>query len=151
MLREQREDKDAVDFDPETLDGLQYIAGVDLSFPLGDHVNAVACLVVMSMPHLEVNEPKKKSEIATHCSMKQIVYKQFLHTKLHLPYISGYLAFREVNPLLELLHQLKTSKPELYPQIILVDGKIVFKCVQRSPKLNTVLQEMAFCTHADLG
>jgi hypothetical protein len=53
-LREQHENNDTVDFDPETLDGLQYIAGVDLSFPLGDHENAIACLVVMAMPNLEV-------------------------------------------------------------------------------------------------
>ncbi|KAI8644863.1 endonuclease V [Parasitella parasitica] len=52
----------------------------------------------------------------------QIVYKEFLHTKLYLPYISGFLAFREVDPLLELINQLKTNRPELYPQVILVDG-----------------------------
>lgn len=45
---------DMLDFDPKTLEGLRYIAGVDLSFPLGDNENAVACLVVMSMPELEV-------------------------------------------------------------------------------------------------
>lgn len=43
-----------LDFDPKTLQGLKYIAGVDLSFPLRDNENAVACLVVMSMPKLEV-------------------------------------------------------------------------------------------------
>ncbi|KAI8991899.1 endonuclease V [Mycotypha africana] len=52
----------------------------------------------------------------------KIVYKKFCHTKLQLPYISGFLAFREVQPLLVLLEQLKHDEPELYPQIILVDG-----------------------------
>ncbi|KAI7896959.1 endonuclease V [Mucor mucedo] len=103
-LRQQHEMYDMLDFDPKTLDGLNYIAGVDLSFPLGDNENAVACLIVMSMPELKV------------------VYKKFLETKLYLPYISGYLAFREVGPLLKLLDELKIEHPELYPQMILVDG-----------------------------
>ncbi|CAO3611675.1 unnamed protein product [Mucor hiemalis] len=93
-----------LDFDPETLEGLRYIGGVDLSFPLGDNENAVACLIVMSMPNLK------------------IVYKKFLKTKLYLPYISGYLAFREVEPLLQLISQLKEEKPDFCPQVILVDG-----------------------------
>ncbi|CAO3688474.1 unnamed protein product [Rhizopus microsporus] len=66
--------------------------------------NAVACLVVMTFPDL------------------QVVYKKFLETKLHLPYISGYLAFREVNPLLNLLNELKSNQPEIYPQVLLIDG-----------------------------
>lgn len=45
---------DKLDFDPETLEDLRYIGGVDLSFPLGDNENAVACLIVMSMPDLKV-------------------------------------------------------------------------------------------------
>ncbi|KAL7311150.1 hypothetical protein PS15m_008946 [Mucor circinelloides] len=103
-LKKQLVLEDSLSFDTTTLADLKYVGGVDLSFPLGDHENAVACLVVMRMPDL------------------QIVYKEFLQTKLHLPYISGYLAFREVEPLMELIQQLKTNKPDLYPQVILVDG-----------------------------
>ncbi|CAO0801210.1 unnamed protein product [Mucor circinelloides] len=103
-LKKQLVLEDGLSFDTTTLADLKYVGGVDLSFPLGDHENAVACLVVMRMPDL------------------QIVYKEFLQTKLHLPYISGYLAFREVEPLMELIQQLKTNQPDLYPQVILVDG-----------------------------
>ncbi|CAO3639966.1 unnamed protein product [Mucor fragilis] len=103
-LRKQLVLEDRLSFETVTLADLKYVGGVDLSFPLGDDENAVACLVVMRMPDL------------------QIVYKEFLQTKLHLPYISGYLAFREVEPLMELIQQLKTHQPELYPQVILVDG-----------------------------
>ena len=39
-----------------------------------------------------------------------------------MPYIAGFLAFREVHPLLQLLNKLKQEHPEFYPQIILVDG-----------------------------
>ncbi|RCH79357.1 hypothetical protein CU097_002380, partial [Rhizopus azygosporus] len=94
-LRKRLELTDRLDF---TLDNLNYVGGVDLSFPLGDYENAVACLVVMTFPDL-----------------------QFLETKLHLPYISGYLAFREVNPLLNLLNELKSNQPEIYPQVLLID------------------------------
>ena len=55
-LRQQHILQDRVNFDPNTLEGLKYIAGVDLSFPLGDDENAVACLVVMSMPDLKVKK-----------------------------------------------------------------------------------------------
>ncbi|KAJ3054203.1 hypothetical protein HK097_002426 [Rhizophlyctis rosea] len=39
-----------------------------------------------------------------------------------MPYIAGYLAFREAPALLDLLTRLKETKPELYPQIAFVDG-----------------------------
>ncbi|KAI8387277.1 endonuclease V [Blakeslea trispora] len=109
-----------ITFDPNTLDDLKYVAGVDLSFPLNNFEDAIACLVVMEFP-----------------SMK-ILYKNFLPTKLRLPYISGYLAFREVDPLLKLLDQLKKEEPRLYPQVILVDG-------------NGVLHPRRFGTASHLG
>lgn len=65
----------------------------------------------------------------------KVVYKKFLETKLHLPYISGYLAFREVNPLLNLLNELKSNQPEIYPQVLLIDGKEKKKtCRQKKKK-----------------
>jgi deoxyinosine 3'endonuclease (endonuclease V) len=39
-----------------------------------------------------------------------------------LPYISGFLAFREVPFLLQLLQELKDTHPQWMPQVILVDG-----------------------------
>lgn len=46
--------EDTLSFDAATLTDLKYIGGVDLSFPLGDQENAVACLIVMKMPDLQV-------------------------------------------------------------------------------------------------
>ena len=43
-------------------------------------------------------------------------------TSHRAPYIPGFLAFREVRFLLELLDELHASRPELQPQVILVDG-----------------------------
>lgn len=58
-LRERIVLKNQVNFDTTTLDDLNYIGGVDLSFPGDDNEHAVACLVVMKYPSLEVRERKK--------------------------------------------------------------------------------------------
>eukprot|EP00668_Euglena_longa_P001619 GGOE01001912.1.p1 GENE.GGOE01001912.1~~GGOE01001912.1.p1 ORF type:complete len:1281 (-),score=336.11 GGOE01001912.1:239-3772(-) len=42
--------------------------------------------------------------------------------KLDLPYISGFLAFRECPHLVELVSELRSNRPDLVPQILLVDG-----------------------------
>jgi hypothetical protein len=89
-----------------TLAQLKYVGGVDLSFPLNDSDHAVACVVVLEFP-----------------SMK-LIHSSYKLVTLSLPYIPGYLAFREVQPLLELLTELKATKPDIYPQVILVDGML---------------------------
>lgn len=75
-----------------------------MSFPLNDSDHAVACVVVLEFPSLE------------------LVHSSYKWVTLTLPYIPGYLAFREVDPLVELLNDLKATQPEIYPQVILVDG-----------------------------
>ncbi|KAI1319910.1 hypothetical protein EDD11_002585 [Mortierella claussenii] len=88
----------------ESAEGLRYIGGVDLSFIVGNNEDAIASLIVLSYPELEV------------------VYESHAKVKLTLPYIAGYLAFREVDPLLSLIQTLRTTHPALVPQVILVDG-----------------------------
>jgi endonuclease V len=51
-----------------------------------------------------------------------VIYEDFLPVKLKLPYIAGFLAFREVTPLLDLLQTLKQVNPNIFPQVIIVDG-----------------------------
>ena len=51
-----------------------------------------------------------------------MIYENFLTVKLKLPYIAGFLAFREVEPILELLKTLKKTNSNIYPQIVIVDG-----------------------------
>ena len=53
-IREQLLLHDMITFNADTLGNLKYVAGVDLSFPLDDFENAIACLVVMEFPSLEV-------------------------------------------------------------------------------------------------
>ncbi|KAF9133092.1 hypothetical protein BGW39_010626 [Mortierella sp. 14UC] len=88
----------------ESSKGLRYVGGVDLSFIVGNNEDAIASLIVLSYPDFKV------------------VYENHAKVKLTLPYIAGYLAFREVQPLLDLISTLRSTRPELEPQVILVDG-----------------------------
>lgn len=83
---------------------IHFVAGVDISFVKGDMTNACAGIVVLSYPSLKP------------------VYEKFVPIKLTVPYIPGFLAFREVGFLMELLDSLKQDKPEYYPQLVFVDG-----------------------------
>ena len=86
-----------------SLPPLSLVGGVDVSFLKGTDI-AVASLVVLKYPSLEV----------VHVSMH--------HCTMDLPYIPGFLAFREVRPLQFLIDGLRQAHPELVPQLILVDG-----------------------------
>eukprot|EP01122_Echinamoeba_exundans_P005630 TRINITY_DN15781_c0_g1_i1.p1 TRINITY_DN15781_c0_g1~~TRINITY_DN15781_c0_g1_i1.p1 ORF type:complete len:305 (+),score=24.03 TRINITY_DN15781_c0_g1_i1:22-915(+) len=83
---------------------IRYIGGVDISFVKDNETDACAALVVLSYPSLEV------------------VYERYKFIQLKLPYIPGFLAFREVGFLMELIEELKETKPDLIPQLIFVDG-----------------------------
>jgi len=52
----------------------------------------------------------------------KVLYESYKLVKLTKPYIPGFLAFREVNFLVDLVNQLRAQKPALVPQIIFVDG-----------------------------
>lgn len=54
--------------------------------------------------------------------LEQVVYERYKFVELKLPYIPGFLAFREVGFLVDLINELKENHPELLPQLILVDG-----------------------------
>jgi len=88
------------------VNALSLIGGLDLSYMKGDNKRpvAVAALVVCAFPSLEV------------------VYQSVREVKVDEPYLSGFLSFREVPHFLALLNELKESKPELMPQLLIVDG-----------------------------
>jgi len=52
----------------------------------------------------------------------RVLYESFEMVTLTEPYIPGFLAFREVGFLLRMLEKLRADKPELVPQLILIDG-----------------------------
>ncbi|XP_036197752.1 endonuclease V isoform X5 [Myotis myotis] len=84
--------------------GLQRVGGVDVSFVKGDSVSACASLVVLSYPELEV------------------LYEDSRLVHLTAPYLSGFLAFREVPFLVGAVQRLQEKEPSLMPQVLLVDG-----------------------------
>ncbi|KFO35692.1 Endonuclease V, partial [Fukomys damarensis] len=90
-------DTEAWQQDP-AFSGLQRVGGVDVSFVKGDCVNACASLVVLSYPGLEV------------------VYEESRMVSLTAPYVSGFLAFREVPFLVDAVRRLQEKEPSLVPQ-----------------------------------
>ncbi|KAG6409725.1 hypothetical protein SASPL_127767 [Salvia splendens] len=80
---------------------LKYIGGADLSFSKNDPSIACATLVVLDASTLEV------------------VHEVSNTVELRVPYVPGFLAFREAPVLLRLL---KNTALQLYPQVLMVDG-----------------------------
>uniref|UniRef100_A0A8D1HSL5 Endonuclease V n=1 Tax=Sus scrofa TaxID=9823 RepID=A0A8D1HSL5_PIG len=96
-------DTEAWQRDP-AFSGLQRVGGVDVSFVKDDSVSACASLVVLNYPELEV------------------VYEDCRMVSLTAPYVSGYLAFREVPFLVDAVQRLQEKDPQLMPQVLFVDG-----------------------------
>jgi len=86
--------------------GFEYVCGVDISFVKGDKRNACACVVVF-----------KKSEL------EKPVYVDLKMVEMEEPYCVGYLAFREVGFLVEMINEAKELHKEYFKNcVILVDG-----------------------------
>ncbi|KAG0616916.1 hypothetical protein M758_5G151300 [Ceratodon purpureus] len=83
---------------------LRYVGGVDLSFAKEDSSFACGALVVMDLESMKV------------------VYEDFDVVQLTMPYVAGFLAFRETPVLLGLLKKMAAKAPLLYPQLLMVDG-----------------------------
>ncbi|PKA50662.1 deoxyribonuclease V [Apostasia shenzhenica] len=83
---------------------LHYIGGVDVSFLKEDPSLACGALVVLDA-----------------CTMN-VVHEEFEVVRLQVPYVPGFLAFREVPILLKLLERMKSNAHSLYPQLLMVDG-----------------------------
>jgi len=90
--------------DGDGIHRLHRIGGVDLSF-FPDERYAVAAVVVLSFPQLEV------------------IYERCVTVQLTVPYVPGYLAFREMPSLAKLLQAIDGSAA---PQVVLVDGNGIF-------------------------
>ena len=52
----------------------------------------------------------------------EILYEDFEKETADYPYIPGFLAFKEVPVYTILFDRLKQNRPDLYPQLLLVDG-----------------------------
>lgn len=86
------------------ISGLRRVAGVDISFVPGTDL-AYAAIAVLSFPELK------------------LVHLECEAVEMHLPYIPGYLAFRELPAIRSILDLLKKRlEPSDWPQVFLVDG-----------------------------
>ena len=96
---------------------MKYIGGVDISFVKDSKIDACACIVVVEYPSLK------------------IVWEAYSMIKLTAPYIAGLLGFREVfnsqfslylitkvPHILQLLDKMKKDRPDIFPQLLMVDG-----------------------------
>lgn len=106
-MRQKLEEKDRLDFcynsETSQFEGLQRVAGLDISYPTNDDSPIVA-LVVLSFPGL------------------QVLYEDCWPVTVDVPYVPGYLGFRESVAYQQMYNKLQATHPELLPQVTLVDG-----------------------------
>jgi deoxyinosine 3'endonuclease (endonuclease V) len=102
---------------------------MDISFIKGNKQDACACFVVLELPSFKarVSSPAISSLSSPAISSlfgrsQQIVYEECTMVTLHLPYLPSFLAFREAPSLLAMLARLRATRPELEPQVLLLDG-----------------------------
>lgn len=114
-LRKQLVDYDSFDWALDGLGGrrlLRLIGGMDISFfadPQGPNdPRAYAALVVCEVD-------------SSRCSL-ELVWERYDLVDMTEVYIAGFLAFREVHHLRALLETLRSDRPDLMPDVILVDG-----------------------------
>lgn len=92
-----------------SLEAVQLVGGVDISFVKGDDFTACAALIVTDFP-----------------SCSRVLYEELRMVRLTQPYVPGFLAFREADFLVELLETLRQKQPQLFPDVVLVDGQGIF-------------------------
>jgi len=83
---------------------IRLVGGVDVSFVKGSETDACAALVVYDL------------------TSDTVVYWDFKRVVLTAPYLPGFLAFREVDFLVDLLEDLRRKEPAKFPDAVLVDG-----------------------------
>ena len=85
---------------------LTLVGGMDISADKDNPDSACAALVVLSFPGMD------------------LVYQDWIHVTVDVPYVPGCLAFREVPHLMQLLDRNRCT-PHV-PQVILLDGNGIF-------------------------
>ncbi|KAG0483255.1 hypothetical protein HPP92_011339 [Vanilla planifolia] len=87
-----------------SVETLRYIGGADVSFVKEDRSLACGALVVLDARTLNV------------------IYEEFEVFRLEVPYVPGFLAFREAPIIVKLLEKMKHKFSPFYPQLLMVDG-----------------------------
>lgn len=92
-------------FNKNTNGALRYVAGFDISFDKNSTTRASAGLIILDIT-----------------DNFRVVYQDVSIVKMKIPYISGFLGYREGPFLLKKIERLKRVCPKVYPQCIFVDG-----------------------------
>jgi len=104
-LKVQNQEKlKVITTDTLQLEELKLVGGVDVRFARTDRESAVISISVCTYPNLE-----------------HVVTIDWAF-KITVPYIPGFLAFREIEGLSECWDELKSKHPDKVPQVLLVDG-----------------------------
>lgn len=91
---------------------LKRVGGLDISFfSDGGHPDDDRACVALIV--CEFDEARETMEV---------VWKDFKFIRMTEPYIAGYLAFREAPHYCAMLRRLQEARPDLVPEVILVDG-----------------------------
>ncbi|MQL86431.1 hypothetical protein Taro_018966, partial [Colocasia esculenta] len=98
---------------------LRYVGGVDVSFSKDDPSLACGALVVVDLQQLQ--RPPQQQQRGREAAVG-VVHEAFELVRLRVPYIPGFLAFREAPILLRLLEKTKRDALHFYPQLLMVDG-----------------------------
>lgn len=93
-----------VETDKFNIDSIKYVGGLDISFDTQDDTIGVAYITIYCIKE------------------KKIVHEDWIKCTLHIPYISGYLGFREVPEYVKLLDKVKSEKPHFFPDVLMMDG-----------------------------
>nr|WBF71132.1 endonuclease V [Megavirus caiporensis] len=88
----------------DMIDVITLIGGLDISFNRAVENKACAYITIYDI------------------QTNTIVYEDHEICYLDVPYVSGFLGFREVPVYKILLDRIKTNKPNVYPHIVMVDG-----------------------------
>jgi deoxyinosine 3'endonuclease (endonuclease V) len=83
---------------------IRYVGGLDISFDPIDDTKGVGYITIYDLIE------------------KKIVYEYHKKATLCVPYISGFLGFREVTEYMEILKKVKNDKPEYFPDVLMIDG-----------------------------
>ncbi len=100
------------------------VGGVDVSFPTDESEESIAVYAILEFKFNSIDKDDDREKIPTTAAdvQSRVVYRSHKFFFPDVPYIPSYLAFRETNPLCELISSQIDTQPLLKPDVIMVDG-----------------------------
>lgn len=92
----------------EIVSNINLVAGMDISASRIDEKTASVAFVLMDF------------------KTKEVLYEKHKMVTMTQPYVPGFLAFREVDHLIDLINELKIFDANLIPDVIIVDGNGIY-------------------------